>query len=255
MGIQIAYYTDKGTRKQTNEDSLVVRTATTSRGDVVLAAVCDGMGGLNRGELASSTIVQALSEWFEEKLPGLIEPGYDFLALKSGIEFEIRRQSGRIENYASQRGLRLGTTLTMILIVEGRLITANVGDSRVYEVRDYLRQLTKDHSLAQREVDRGTLRIEDMERYEHRNVLTQGIGDSANLLPDIKEESLCTDAVYLLCSDGFRHELSQEEIQSALSASAGKGEKNMTKTLEKLAQKAMSRGETDNITAVAVTVS
>lgn len=255
MGIQIAYYTDKGTQKQTNEDSLVIRTASSNRGDVVMAAVCDGMGGLNRGELASSTIVQALSAWFEEKLPSLLDDGYDFLMLKAGIEYEIRRQSKRIEDYAAQRGLRLGTTLTMILIVEGHILTVNVGDSRVYEVGDSIVQLTKDHSLAQREVDRGTLRIEDMEQYAHRNVLTQGIGDSTNLLPDVKEESLSYNSAYLLCSDGFRHELSPEEIRAAIYASVGKGDKNMKKALEKLAQKAMSRGETDNITAVAISVS
>ena len=255
MGIQIAYYTDKGTQKQTNEDSLVIRTAKTNRGDVLMAAVCDGMGGLNRGELASTTIVQAFSEWFEDKLPSLIEDGYDFLTIKSGLEFEIRKQSKRIENYAASRGMRLGTTLTMILVVEGKLITANVGDSRVYEVAEELRQLTKDHSLAQREVERGTLRLEDVERYEHRNVLTQGIGDSTNLLPDVKEERLYSDAVYLLCSDGFRHELSQEEIRSALFAARGKGDNNMKKALEKLARKAMERGEADNITAVAVNIS
>jgi serine/threonine protein phosphatase PrpC len=252
MGIQIAYYTDKGTQKQTNEDSLVIRTASSSGGDIAMAAVCDGMG---RGELASSTIVQALSEWFEEKLPTLIGEGYDYLTLKAGIEYEIRRQSKRIEDYAVRRGLRLGTTLTMILIVGGHLLTVNVGDSRVYEVGSSIVQLTKDHSLAQREVDRGTLRIEDMERYAHRNVLTQGIGDSTNLLPDVKEEPLSYNSAYLLCSDGFRHELSQEEIRSAIYAAVGKGDKNMKKTLEKLSQKAMSRGENDNITAVVISIS
>lgn len=255
MGYQFAYYTDKGIRKAANEDSLLIRTAMTNRGEVLLAAVCDGMGGLNRGELASGTLVQAFSDWFDDRLPSLIENGFDPMTLKSGIEFEIRRQSKAMEAYARRNGIRMGTTLTMMLVFEGRCMVANVGDSRIYEVGAELRQITKDQSLVQREVDTGILTVQQAESDSRRNILLQCVGETSNLAPAIEEIQLGTDVVYLLCSDGFHHELGAEEIRTAIRSAAGKDDKVMTKTLEKLAKKAMEREETDNITAVAVKVS
>lgn len=255
MGFQFAYYTDKGIRKATNEDSLLIRTAMTNRGEVLLAAVCDGMGGLNRGELASSTLVQAFSDWFDDRLPSLIENGFDPMVLKSGIEFEIRRQSKNMEDYARRNGIRMGTTVTMMLVFEGRCMIANVGDSRIYEVGPELRQITKDQSLVQREVDTGILTIQQAATDSRRNILLQCVGETSNLVPAIEEKRITTDAVYLLCSDGFHHELAPEELRSAVWSVAGKDDKTMTKALEKLAKKAMEREETDNITVVAVRVS
>ena len=255
MTVQIGYYTDKGTYKQGNEDALMVRTAQTVNGPLVLAAVCDGMGGLARGELASSTAVRALSDWFDRQLPLLLKDGYDFGALRAGIEYEIRRLSAEMKAYSTKNGIRMGTTVTMALLYAGRCVTANVGDSRVYEISSVLRQLTVDHSLVQREVATGLLRPEDAERDERRNILTQCVGEPSNLAPDIREMPMTPGAVYLLCSDGFRHELVPEELRAWVYAEAGKGDEAMSSVLRELARKAMDRGETDNITAVAVRMS
>lgn len=250
-----AYYTDKGIRKETNEDSLLIRTASSAMGDIALAAVCDGMGGFNRGELASSSLVQSLSEWFDDRLPLLLENGYDFIAMKSALDFEIRRQSKRMEQYARSNGIRLGTTMTLLLIIGEHCLTANVGDSRIYCVSQELRQLTKDQSFVQMEVDAGRLTPEAAEKDDRRNILLQCVGESSNLSPAIEEIPLQHGATYLLCSDGFHHELSAEELRDGVCSAAAKGENALSKVLEKLAQTAMTRGETDNITAVAVYVS
>ena len=255
MAVQTGYYTDRGTTKETNEDSLVVRTARTASGPLVLAAVCDGMGGLAQGELASATVAQAFSDWFDGQLPLLLENGYDFITIRSGIEYEIRRVSKELEDYSVRHGIRMGTTLTMVLLYAGRCVTANVGDSRVYELAGSMTQLTEDHSLAQRAVETGLLRPEEAERDDRRNVLTQCVGVSMNLAPDIREREQRPGAVYLLCSDGFRHELSPEEIRARVCAQTGRGGQAVGDVLRDLARTAMDRGETDNITAVAVWLS
>lgn len=252
MKFQYAYYTDKGIRKAVNEDSLLIRVASTNRGEVLLAAVCDGMGGLNRGELASSTLVQAFSDWFDDRLPSLLENGFDPAVLRSGIEFEIRRQSKNMEEYARRNVIRMGTTITLLLLFENRCMVANVGDSRIYEVGETLRQITKDQSLVQREVETGLLTVQQAAVDPRRNILLQCVGETSNLSPAIEEKPLTMGAVYLLCSDGFCHELAPEELHSAVAGVAGKEEKAMTKTLERLTKKVMERGETDNITVVAV---
>ena len=254
MRTLIAYCTDKGIRKETNEDALLIRTASSALGEIIFAAVCDGMGGLNRGELASSSLVQCLSDWFDDKLPSLLEKGYDFIALKSGLEFEIRRQSRRMEDYARRNGIRMGTTVTLILSVGKRGLIANVGDSRVYEISQELKQLTKDQSFVQMEVDAGRLSAEEAERDSRRNILLQCVGESSNLSPVISEMRFNKNAVYLLCSDGFHHELSSDELCSTILSGAAAGEDGVTKALERLVRLAMNRGEVDNITAVALQI-
>ena len=69
MALMTAYATDVGIEKNTNQDSLSIQTAQTDRGTVILAVVCDGMGGLQKGELASANVILAFRKWFEEKLP------------------------------------------------------------------------------------------------------------------------------------------------------------------------------------------
>lgn len=255
MAARAGYYTDKGTVKPVNEDSLLVRTARTVNGPLALAAVCDGMGGLARGELASAAVVRALSDWFDGELPQLLEGGYDFAVLRSGIEYEIYRVSRQLEEYSRRHSMRMGTTLTMALLYAGKCVTANVGDSRVYALTDTMRQLTEDHSLVQRDVRTGLLRPEDAERDERRNILTQCVGVSMELAPDIRQWDMSPGAVYLLCSDGFRHELTPEEIYPQVRAGTAGDGAAMGRVLESLARTAMDRGETDNITAAAVWIS
>lgn len=251
MRIQLAYYTDKGAKKPNNEDALVIRTADTAQGPLVLAAVCDGVGGMDRGELASAMAVRSLSEWFDEKLPMFLCGGYDFGMLRSGLEFELRRISRALEERCGGAG-SMGTTVTMLVWFGERCITANVGDSRTYEVGGTLCQLTKDHSLVQREIDLGALLPEEAEKDSRRNVLLQCLGRTSKLDPDIREWPVPDGALYLLCSDGFRHELQPEEISAELRACAPQGEEAMYNALGSLARRCIERGETDNITAVAV---
>ena len=72
MSFCVEMHTDIGIRKETNQDSICVKEAQTDKGDILLAIICDGMGGLEKGEVASSTIISAFSKWFEETLPYLL---------------------------------------------------------------------------------------------------------------------------------------------------------------------------------------
>lgn len=72
MRFQVAYHTDIGREKSTNQDSLGVLEANTDEGRLLLAVLCDGMGGLDKGEVASAALIRAFEAWFQEELPGLI---------------------------------------------------------------------------------------------------------------------------------------------------------------------------------------
>lgn len=254
MTVRTAYYTDKGTTREVNQDALVIRVAKTGEGHLVMAAVCDGVGGMAHGEAASSFVVHSLSEWFDQKLPGLLNGGYSFSSVKAGIEFIIRKVSREIETFANARQGQMGTTLALLILVGGHCITANVGDSRIYEVESQgVTQLTKDQSFVQREVDLGNLTFEQAQADDRRNYLLQCIGVSAGLAPEVVERDTSPGAAYLLCSDGFRHMLSQEEIGAGIRQAAASGNKEkMNDKLAEMARLCMSRGETDNITAAVV---
>lgn len=138
--------TDVGIVKSTNQDSVCLKIADfDSKGQVAMAVICDGMGGLAKGELASKTVICRFSNWFEKELPKLIN-SYTKEKISSEWTRIIREQNQRILNYGKQISVNLGTTLSVILIIEGSYIIAHVGDSRIYEISDSVKQLTEDQT-------------------------------------------------------------------------------------------------------------
>lgn len=270
MRFEVAAYTNVGMVKQCNQDGFIAKVAETPFGDVTLAAVADGMGGLSKGELASATVIRAFSKWFDETLPLSLE------ALNSSVEgFErfvegqwsglVQELNLRIMRYGVRDRVSLGTTLTAFLSIGARYSIAHVGDTRVYEVRDEgISVLTEDQTFVRREVKAGRLTLEEAAVHPQRNVLLQCVGASKEVKPEIVHGTIDRHALYLVCSDGFRHELSDEELcarfsPKALSVLRATDSDDCVSSpveqeLEKAARLAMDRGEEDNLTAVIVQV-
>lgn len=162
MRVIAAAETDAGICKPINQDGYCIKIAQTPAGQVALAAVCDGMGGLEKGELASATAVRAFSAWFDQTLPGLL-PELDWMRVSEMWRAMIHDVDVRLHEYGAAHGLELGTTVTAILIYGGKYLIAHVGDTRVYEVGGVLRQLTEDHTVVEREVQAGLLTPEAAE--------------------------------------------------------------------------------------------
>ncbi|MEG1106307.1 MAG: protein phosphatase 2C domain-containing protein [Eubacterium sp.] len=246
-----AGYSDKGNVKKTNEDSFSLTIAETDHGQIVMGIVCDGVGGFSNGELASGTTVQYFSDWFEKSLPDLLH-SFNWNETEKQWEENIKKVNQSILKYSNDKNITLGTTAIMALFYDEKLLMLNVGDSRLYEIGDNLKQLSKDQSVVQREVDLGNLRQEDMEKDPRRNVLLQCIGATRNLIPDIKVLPVEENKTYLLCSDGFRHKLESIEIINALSPSVCTSDYNMQSTLKSLVDLVKKRQERDNISVLAI---
>lgn len=243
--------TDIGIKKETNQDSLLIRHARKADGEeVVLAIVCDGMGGLSKGELASATVIRSFAEWFEKEFPYELA-NTDMHIIGSKWSLRLKDLNQRLLDYSQPIKMELGTTFTGMLLVGDKYVIAHVGDSRVYELNEGLVQLTTDQTFVAREISRGTITLEEAKRDKRRNMLLQCIGASKIVDPQV----ICgnvTRGAYLLCSDGFRHEVTEEEIYESLNPVNLISKDAMQNNVRYLIEQDKKRQERDNISAILI---
>lgn len=250
-----SYYTHAGSVKAANQDSLLIEKGKMEQSSFYLCVVCDGMGGLEKGEVASAELIHAFSEWFRKELPGLWNNGKKGSlkeVLRIGMDDLLQRENKKIADYGVRCGFVLGTTVSAMLIIDENYYLIHVGDSRIYEITNAVRQLTVDHSLVAQEVALGKMTEREAELDSRRNVLLQCIGASETIMPQFSSGKVVRNAVYMLCSDGFRHELTPEELLTYMAPGALFSEEQIENVCQSLAQTVMNRGEEDNITVVAL---
>ena len=252
MNFIVSATTDIGNTKDTNQDSYTVRVYTTELGKVVLAVLCDGMGGLAKGEIASGSLVYAFCNWADTRLPVLCHSGLQEADIRSEWDALSQEYNRRIRSYGDSYGVQMGTTVTAMLLTPSRYCIMNVGDSRAYEINGGLRVMTKDQTLVAREVELGRLTPEQAEQDPRRSVLLQCIGASDKVVPDFFFGSTALNAVYMLCSDGFRHEITEQEIYGYLNPDRMVDADGMKQNMDMLIAMDKQRQERDNITAISV---
>jgi serine/threonine protein phosphatase PrpC len=255
MEVLTAVHTDIGTKKPMNQDSLCLKIADTSVGTVVLAVICDGMGGLSKGELASATVIAAFSEWFDRELPSLIANN-QLGIIQNEWERMIQEQNVRIGEYGQKIHAQLGTTLTALLMIDSQfLLIGHVGDTRVYRIDDQrIEILTDDQTLVGRELRRGTLTPEQAKVDPRRNVLLQCIGASKVVVPEFRYGKPMSGEVYMLCSDGFRNMITEEEIHRSFLPQTIWDEAAIEQKAIGLVELNKQRQETDNITVMLIKI-
>lgn len=252
MDYIISAATDVGIAKDTNQDSFGVKTLETQLGKMAIAIICDGMGGLSKGEVASATVVDAFHKWILHKLPFLCETGItDNIIRKDWTEI-IQTCNRRISSYGKNIGINLGTTLAVIMLTETRYYIVNIGDSRVYEIVDKVSLLTKDQTVVAKELEAGILTEEQAKNDPRRSILLQCIGASEVIEPDYFFGTPQKDAVYMLCSDGFRHEITEDEIFQYLNPSVMYDARQMKQNMDTLIDINKQRQEKDNISVVSI---
>ena len=247
-----AAHTDTGTSKKVNQDAFCLKIAKTPNDHIAFAVICDGMGGLKNGELASSLVVNAFSAWFENELPSLIKPNIDFAQIKKRWNEIAVGQNNKIANYGKANGFSLGTTLTGLLIIEDKYLFIQVGDSRIYRINSNIKQITKDQTVVALEVEKQRLTQEQAKTDTRQNVLLQCVGASPTITPEYDGGSISENDAFLLCSDGFRHEVSDAEFFGVLAPGLLSSEKIMKKCLVDLIDLNKYRKERDNITALLI---
>ena len=252
-GFITAAGTDVGRVKKVNQDAVLIEEAETDRGDVLFAVVADGMGGLSMGEMASARITGQLAGWFENSLAAaMCRRGemIDYKEFQKEMGHAIRVAGNKIREKATEAS---GTTVTGILLYGGRYYTVHVGDTRAYRYsKGEFIQMTKDQTYVQREWERGHISEAEMETHPKRSMLLQCVGASSTVIPEFREGRYRAGDVFLLCSDGFRHKNTREEMEEACKEAKNENEETMGKRISRMIHDAMSRGERDNITAILI---
>ena len=254
MKYTTAYYTDVGTRKKTNQDSMVIMQAETSLGTVLMAAVCDGMGGLAKGEVASATMVRMLTEWFENELPVLIGNGGRSEELRRSWEELVTNACHQIAAYGEQNHVELGTTATVMLMLRDIFYIMNVGDSRAYMITDAVYQLTKDQTYVQQQVDMGLMTPQEAMMSPQKSVLLQCIGACDVAKPDFVAGNVMPGQVFMLCCDGFRHVIQPSEFYEAFHPSRMVNKQVMEQAAADMTRLNIARGEEYNISVILIKV-
>lgn len=247
-----AIHSDIGTVKNINQDSLCLKVAQSDFGEIVLAVVCDGLGGLSKGELASKTVVEFFSRWFENQLPLKLTSGFTLKKIAVEWKENLERLNTKIFKHGEKHKFQLGTTIVAMLCVDNHMMVCNIGDSRCYCLQNDIKQITKDHTVIEKELNEGLITNEQAENDPRKSMLTQCIGASPVIKPDFFEMDILSGTVFLLCSDGFRHEISSKELLGVLKSSVLLDETIMKASLIDLTELNKQRGEQDNISSILI---
>src|SRR5262249_14271398 len=211
-----------------------------------LCTVADGMGGHAAGEVASEMAVRIASREIGS-IRGLTEP-----QVGERIRAAIRMANDAIfERTLAEHDKRgMGTTATVLVLMRGRYLVGQVGDSRAYLLRDgQFSQLTKDHSYVQEQVDAGLLTPEQARGHPYSNVITRCVGASLDVVPDLSFGVLKPGDIVLLASDGLTGMLEDELLVKILQS-----EGDPQTWVDKMIAEANRRGGLDNITAIVVRI-
>lgn len=247
--LKIAGKTDKGKRRDKNEDCFLVDD------DLGLLIVADGMGGHASGEVASQLATNVCANQLKRSLQtGHVpvffhvpnNPNLDPRSLILGDCVKFCNQAVWEAAQSTPENHNMGTTLVAALWLDDKLAVAHVGDSRLYQInKGKLKQCTVDHSFVQEQMDRGLLTPEEAEKSDFKNMLTRSVGIGEDVKVDVMELNLQEGDYVLLCSDGLTKMVSDKDIEAVFQQV-----KNPDDIAETLIKKANDAGGGDNITAV-----
>ena len=238
--------TDQGRTRKNNEDCYRVAP------ELGLVAVADGMGGFERGEVASELACNVLRESLAGKIDVLRaygeRPGDDTReAVLKALQGAVQQACAEVHEAASAlaAGGRMGTTMDALVVVGRTAFIAHVGDGRIFLVRGgEVHQITEDHSLVAEQLRDGLITEEQARRARNRSVITRALGAFPSVMVDTMHFQLDPDDKVVLCSDGLHRYIGPRELGFVLA------EEGSDHVVTELVEMANQRGGRDNITVV-----
>lgn len=242
MDFRYAALTDVGRIRIGNEDAIRVEPA---HGVAILA---DGMGGYAGGEVASAMAIQqvgdGLTAWLARVGQASVQDARNIM------EACVAHANRAIFDAAHSRPEHagMGTTLVVSWVVQDTMLIGHVGDSRAYLWRQgALRQLTRDHSVVQEQIDAGLLTPDDAARSANHHLVTRALGVEDAVSLEVQALALQADDLVLLCSDGLTDMVCDEELAELL-----RPPQPLPQLLARLIACANHNGGRDNVSVVAI---
>lgn len=241
----VACKTDLGRVRENNEDKFEYYVSEdpavlATRGAIYL--VCDGMGGAAAGQIASELAAKTFIDVY------LHHPSDDpQVAMAAGVTAANRFVLDVSRAVPSRQGM--GTTLSALILMQDKAFIAQVGDSRVYRLRNgELLQLTEDHSWVEEALKLGLITPAEAENHPYKNVITRAVGTEGDLSPDLFTHDLQVGDVFMLCSDGLIRHVSDTTIACLLA------EHDPAEATWRLVGTALQNGGSDNVTVIIVRI-
>lgn len=237
---RFAYRTDIGKVRLSNEDQAV---ALTNASGNVLLVVCDGMGGQNKGDLASSLAINTIVASFRSR-KGFLNTYFAKLWVGRAIREANKSIYEQSQSNPSYQGM--GTTVTLLLIIKDTAIMGHVGDSRCYFLRNNhdLVQMSEDQTYVAYLIRTGQITPEQALTHPKRHVLMNALGIYPSASIDVKSFPYLNEEV-LLCSDGLYNNVPTEDIRAVL-----KGNDAVEQKVNELIAIGNKNGGSDNIAVV-----
>jgi len=243
--------TNIGMKRQVNQDSFLIKEYENG----LLAVVCDGMGGASGGEEASSTAVAAFSGYTDIGfVPERFSESDDVGILVKDVFLSAARAANTAVYSASNdndslRGM--GTTLVSAYIADGKVYAVNIGDSRMYIVKDNeITQITHDHSYVQYLVDIGKITADEAKTSGNKNIITRAVGTEESVEADFFTVDTEMEGGYVvLCTDGLTNHIKEDDIVRCVTES-----ETPEIACAELIDQANLGGGSDNITVIVVSM-
>ncbi len=240
--MKISGTTDIGNRRSENQDKYIAGRLLNS---VSFGFVCDGMGGVKGGEIASHTV----AKYIEDAL--FVHNEDKIFNVEKTILSAIEDANSYIYNLGNKKNeyRGMGTTIAGVTIIGNQCTVYHAGDSRVYILRNgKLALVTKDHSVVQELLEHNKISANEARNHPRKNLITRAVGVEKQVQLDIAEVELAQGDVILCTTDGLTNFVSPLEIIEILSTD------NVFSMPDKLIAKALANHATDNITAVVLSV-
>mgnify|MGYP004524049753 CR=1 FL=1 len=235
--------TDTGNVREQNQDFYRIDRISE---EMLLAVVCDGMGGAKSGNVASRLACEVFSEEVLRSVSADMTPEEIERMLRSALtlaNISVYEHSQLSEDYTG-----MGTTLVSALVLRDTVFVLNVGDSRAYHINaDGVRCVTVDHSVVEMMVQRGELTPEQAKSHPSKNLITRAVGPSAQVFADVFRVKAEEGDCLLLCTDGLSNQMDDQEILFEVAHGTRKDD-----CCNRLLQIAKNRGAPDNVTSILI---
>jgi serine/threonine protein phosphatase PrpC len=249
---QYGVATHSGWFRMINEDRSLLRIGSTDSGEpYAIAVIADGMGGSGDGGKASEVAMEGVRFWLDEQLPILLRRKSVWSQLDRSIEQLFHQVNEKLIAIGQDAGSQIGTTLTLLFLLNETYYLCHIGDCRIYKVNHkmHIRQLTRDQSWIFEQVRRGRLSKQQARKHPKRHVLMQCLGYQKKLKLVKRSGFFMPDHLFMLCSDGFYDRLADPRIEKYL-REGEQEQQDLQQLSDMLIDRALDKRSNDNISVV-----